>query len=231
MLSKVEADHNFEIDVQVVPDDQHISLLQMKKASGELPDIMTCNVPHMYNIFDPETELYDFSGEDWVKRLALPEVVEYNGKIYSFPMKSTSGYQAVIYNKDFFEDNNLSIPQTPEEFENLCITIKGMGVTPILMASERWVPQIWATAGFARAMGSDEKSIDMTEKVFSGEKKFTDYPELIAVLDYMLSLKANGYVNDDLATLSFDDAWGELSDQKGAMLMGEGPMIGQRQVL
>lgn len=229
MFDKLAKEEGIEIDAQVIPDDQFLNMLQMKKASGELPDIIQNNVPHVYNIFDPEEELYDFSKEEWVSKLVNPDVISYNGKPYAFPLKSTSGYQSIIYNKDFFDENHLEIPTTPQEFDALCKNIKELGVTPILIPSEKWCPQIWTTAGFSRAMGSEEAAKEMTEKVFSGEKKLSDYPQLIAVVDELLALKDKGFVNDDIATLSWDDAWVELSDKSGAMLMGEGPMIGENQ--
>lgn len=231
MFEKLEEEENIEVDIQVVPDDQIGSLLQMKKAAGELPDMIQRNVPHAYNIFDPEEELYDFSEEAWVDNLVNPDVSAYDGKQYAFPLKSTSGYQSIIYNKDFFDENQLEIPETADEFDALCETIKGLGVTPILIPSETWCPQIWTTAGFARAMGSEEAADEMTEAVFSGEKKLSEYPELVTVVDEMLALKDKGFINEDVATLSWDDAWVELSDAEGAMLMGEGPMIGQYQSL
>ena len=44
-----------------------------------------------------------------------------------------------------------------------------------------------------------------------------------------MDLNRKGYMNDDLATLGWDDLWGELADGKGAMVMGEGGMVGLQQ--
>ena len=231
MFEKLEEEENIKVDAQVIPDDQYLNILQMKQASGELPDIIQYNIPHLYNYLDPETELYDFSDEAWVDELLQPEVSQVDGKQYGFPLKANSGYQCFLYNKDFFEENNLSIPETTEEFDALCQQIKEMGVSPILLASDAWVPQIWMTNGYARALGSDEAAVEMTEAVLNGEKKFSDYPEMAEVIDNLLDIKEKGYFNDDIATLSWDDAWVELSDQKGAMLMGEAFMIPSNQAM
>ena len=53
------------------------------------------------------------------------------------------------------------------------------------MASETWVPQIWMTSCFARAVGSDEKAQEIADKVFSGEADFSDYPEFAEVIDWV----------------------------------------------
>lgn len=231
MFAKLEEEKNITVDAQVVPDDQYLNLLQMKQASGELPDVILYNIPHLYNYLDPETELYDFSDEEWVDDLIQPEVSQVDGKQYGFPLKANSGYQCFLYNKDFFDENKLSIPATTEEFEALCETIKEMDVTPVLLAGDSWVPQIWMTSGYARAMETDAAAEEMTQAILSGEKSFGDYPQMAEVIDYVLSLKDKGYFNDDIATLTWDDAWVELSDQEGAMIMGEAFMIPSNQAL
>ena len=229
MFAKLEEEEGIKIDAQVIPDDQYVKMVQMKKASGELPDVVQNNVPHIFNILEPEKDLYDFSDEEWVSQLVQPDVSQFNGKQYAFPLKANQGCQNVIYNKDFFDKNKLEIPKTPEEFTQLCEDIKKLDVTPILMASDTWVPQMWMTAGFARAMGSDEASKEMTENIFNKKKTFADYPQLANVIDELLALRDKGYLNDDIASLTWDDAWVELSDQSGAMLFGEGLTIGQNQ--
>lgn len=229
MFEKLENEEGIKVDIQVVEADQYLNLVQMKKASGELPDLFCYNVPQIYNVFDPESDLYDFSNEPWVENLVDPDGFRYNGKLFAFPIKSSSGYQSMIYNKDVFDKYGLDIPETPEEFDALCQNLKDNGVTPILVASDIWVPQIWMTAGYARAMETEEAAAEMTETIINGEKKFSDYPQLVEVIDYFLSLNEKGFMNDDVATLSWDEAWVEMADGEGAMLMGEGPMIGQQQ--
>lgn len=229
MFEKLEKEENIILDAQVIPDDQYTNMLQMKSASGDLPDIILNNAPHIFHILDPEKQLYDFSEEEWASKLKEPDITKMDGKIYAFPLKASSGMHAIIYNKDIFDEKNLQIPKTPEEFAKLCESLKADGIAPILVASDLWVPQIWMTSGFARAMGSEEAAEEMTQKVYSGEKKFSDYPELVSVIDDFLAMKKKGWMNDDVATLTWDDAWNRMSKREGAMIMGEGAMIGSQQ--
>ncbi|MFI3209424.1 MAG: extracellular solute-binding protein, partial [Eubacteriales bacterium] len=181
MFEKLE-EINIVLDVQVVPDDQFLNLLQMKKASGELPDLVNYNVPNIYGILVPEDDLYDLSDTSWASELLAPDMVTYNDSIYAFPYTSGDGFPIMIYNKTVFDTYGLSIPTTADEFAVVCETLIENGVTPIAIAGEQWVPQIWMSCGYSRALGGTEATQAMCDAVFSGQAVFTDYPEMIATI-------------------------------------------------
>ncbi len=228
MVVKFEEEYDVTVDATVVPDDQYLGILEMRIANGEMPDLVQYNAPHIYNVI-AEDQLYDFSGEAWTDLLVDASVTQLNGKQYAFPLKATSGYHSIIYNKGLFDELSLTEPTTVEEFDALCEALIAAGKTPIYLTSDMWVPQIWTASGFSRAFGESAASEEMTEQIFTGQAKFSDYPELVAVLDDLIAMRDKGYYNDDLATLTWDDAWAQMAAGEGAMIMGEGPMVGQFQ--
>ena len=52
-----------------------------------------------------------------------------DGKMFAVPFAAVS--HAVYYNKDVFKKEGLAIPQTWEEFLNVCATLKAKGYTPL----------------------------------------------------------------------------------------------------
>ncbi len=220
MIAKLEAEENIVIDMQVIPDDQYLNLLKIKVNSGVAPDLMDYNVPHIYGVLDPAKYFEDLSDQPWVKRLVNPSISEYNGKTYSYTFLSTSGFQAMIYNKDVFKKFGLEVPKTVAEFEKVCETLKNGGITPILLASDIWVPQIWMTAGYSRALGSAEAAKDFADKILTNKAKFTDYPQVVAAVDEYLSLFEKGWINKDFVTLNIDGVYEALGTGKGAMFFG-----------
>ncbi len=229
MFTAMEENLGVKFDLQVIPNDQNTSMLQMKAATNDLPDLILENVPDIYSIIDPVDSLYDLSDEEWVSRLIAPDVpMHTDGKTYGFPFTSLDGFQAMIYNKDLFDAKGWQVPTTPDEFDALCETIKADGITPILSASEPWVTQVWTSAGFARAMGSDEAAKAMSDSVIAGEKTFNDYPELAYVIDELLLLNEKGYFNTDLATLTWDETWIRIVDQEAAMIMGPANRVAEK---
>ncbi len=229
MVEKFEDDYDITVDVTVVPDEQFLGMLEMRVANGEMPDIVQYNAPMIFNVIDAEEHLYNFTGDDWTTKLVSPEVTELDGQNYAFPLKATSGYHGIIYNAAVFAELGLEEPSTPEEFDQLCQDLLAAGKTPIYLASDMWVPQIFTSSGYARAFGEAENAELATEQLFSGEKQFSEIPELVEVLDDVLALRDAGYFNDDLSTLTWDEAWLELVSGEGGMIYGEGPMVGQYQ--
>lgn len=228
MIAKLEEEQNIIVDLQVVPDDQYDNLLKMKLGSGECPDMIDYSVPQLYGLIEAPKYLADLTEEAWVERLVNPEISTYeDGKIYSFTFKSSNGNQGMIYNKKVFEENGITkLPDTPEEFDAACETLKAAGITPVLLPSDGWVPQIWMTSGFSRAFGSEEKCQEFADAILSNQAKLTDYPELAQVIDTYLSYFTKGYINDDYLTVSYDSCLERLANGEGAMMYGTSLMVG-----
>lgn len=217
MIKKLEKEENIKIDVQVVPDDEALNMIKMKLNSGECPDLIDFNVPAIYDIVDPAANFADMSEEDWVSKLKIPEnVTDDDGKIYGFPFLSVPGVHGFTYNEDVFAECGVSVPNTWDEFLNVCQTIKDKGITPIYMPKDTWVPQILMTDNFAKALGND-KVKEFSEKVMKNEAKWTDVPEFAEVIEKYLDLYKKGFINDNFTSATYDDAILAVAEGKAAM--------------
>ncbi len=226
MIDKLKADENIIVDLQIVPDDQYNNLLQMQINSGEAPDLIDYNLPAIYGLIDPETYLADLSDEAWVENLVNPSIVTHkDGKVYGFPFQASSGVSGIVYNKQVFEDNDIAIPTTEEEFNAVCDTLLAKGITPLLLPSDNWVPQIWMSIGEGLAAGSVEKAREIADALLTHKKEFTDYPELIKVVDTYLGMFDKGYFNQDYLTVSYDACLERLAKGEGAMLFGSAGIL------
>ncbi|MFV0466148.1 MAG: ABC transporter substrate-binding protein [Lachnospiraceae bacterium] len=226
MIAKLKEEENITVDLQVIPDEQYDNLLKMKLGSGECPDMIDYSVPQLYGLIDPTEYLADLTDEEWTSRLINPALSTYDdGKIYSFTFKSSNGNQGMIYNKSVFDENGIEIPKTQEEFDRACETLIAAGITPILLASDPWVPQIWMASGYSRAFGTDEKCQEFADAILSNEKQLTDYPELQAALNNYFSNFTNNYFNEDYLTVSYDSCLDRLANGEGAMLYGTSSMV------
>ena len=116
----------------------------------------------------------DLSGESWVANMEdwAKEANTYDGKVVGF---STWGidYEGVIYNKTFFEENNLEVPSTWDEFMGLCDQILELGVTPLYESiNGTWHTQSWVY-GLTPAMRQEKA--DFVEYLNAGkDNKFAD---------------------------------------------------------
>ena len=228
MIDKLAEEENIIVDLQVVPDDQYDNLIKMKLNSGEAPDLIDYNMPKICGFLgnEPEKYLADLSDEPWVDRMVNPDAFRFEGKMYGYCFTSMQGFQAMLYNKDVFEQAGITEePTTKEEFNEACEKIKAIGVDPILLPSDSWVPQIWMTAGYAQAMGSTEAGQEFSEKLFTNQDKLTNHPEFAAVIDDFAGNVAAGYVNDDWLTVTHDECIQRLATGKGAMYYQNGVAV------
>ena len=217
MIQKLEEEENIKIDAQIVPDDESLNMIKMKLNSGECPDIIDYNVPAVYDIIDPASNLADMTGEAWTDRLVIPgNVTAKDGKIYGFPFLSVPGLHGFIYNKDVFDKAGVEVPATWDELLAACEKIKESGTTPIFMPKDTWVPQILMTDNFAKILGADGCK-DFADKILKNETKWSDVPEFAEVLDKYLELYQKGYVNSNFASATYDDAIAAVADGTAAM--------------
>ncbi|RGC96979.1 extracellular solute-binding protein [Subdoligranulum sp. AM23-21AC] len=220
MVEKLEKEENIVIDFQVVPDDQFDNLLQMKVNSGEAPDLIVYQFPQLYSQVNPEEHFLPLDDCAWQSKVQAPELSTYNGKSYGFVFEASNGFQAMVYNKTVFEENGIEVPTTTEEMYAAADKLKAAGVTPFVLASDNWIPQIWMTSGFMRAIGVESEVQDMTKKILSNQAKFSDYPVLGDVVDEYLSFFPKGWFNEDYLTLDYDGALERLASGEAAMFMG-----------
>lgn len=219
MIKKLEEDENIKLDAQVVPDDEALNMIKMKLNSGEAPDLIDYNVPAIYDIVDPAANFADMTGEEWTQKLIIPANVtnKDDGKIYGFPFLSVPGTHGFIYNKDVFAKAGVEAePKTWDELLTACDKIKESGVTPIYMPRDSWVPQILMTDNFAKILGPDGAA-DFADKVMKNETKWTDHPEFFEVIDTYLALYKAGYVNENFASATYDDAIAAVANGEAAM--------------
>ncbi len=219
MIDKLKEEENIIIDVQVVPDAESLNMLKMKLNSGEAPDMIDYNIPAIYDIVDPAKNFADMSNEAWVGRLQIPDNVtcKADGKIYGFPFLSVPGTHGFIYNMEAFEKAGIKeVPATWAELLEACDTLKAAGITPIYVPKDSWVPQILMTDNFAKILGADGAQ-EFADKLMNNEAKWTDMPELAEVIDQYLDLYAKGYINDNFASATYDDAIAAVADGSAAM--------------
>lgn len=219
MIEKLEEEENIIFDMQILPDDEYKSVLQMKLNSGEAPDLIDYNTNNFVDL-NPNANLYDLSDTTWAAELINPDVVTYDDKIYAFPFQERNGIGSIIYNMDVFEEYGLEIPTNEEEFYAVCDALVEVGVTPILMSSDTWVPQMWINYEFPKALGGEEELAAFGEALVAGEVKVTDYPELAAVIDTYLDMFTQGYVNADYTTATYDSILTKMGSGEGAMIYG-----------
>src|SRR5699024_8321737 len=99
----------------------------------------------------------------------LIELVSGDGNIYSVPVNVHRG-NPVFYNMEVFEEHDIDIPTTFDEFFEVADELEAAGVTPLaLVDKESWpATQIFENV-LLGVLGPDDY-----QKLFNGEIEFSD---------------------------------------------------------
>jgi len=140
------ANPNVTIDIQAESDQGVKDKLRILAASNSLPDVYFSWAGDFTKKFvrgDLARDLTtDVTGE-WASSFtpAALEAYTYDGKLYGVPITLDAKY--LVYNKEMFAANNVSIPTTLEELLATCDTFKAAGVTdPITFGNVNGWPAI-----------------------------------------------------------------------------------------
>ena len=227
MIKKIFVEEKIRINVQVIPDEQASSIIRMKVNTGTVPDLLGFNLPAVYGLIKPELYLENLENEKWTAQLKQPM---YKGEpiydTYGMPFQENLGLGGIIYNKEVFAQYHIEVPTTEEEFEQVCEELAGYGITPVLMCSDRKIPQMWMDYTIPLAMGGNEACEKMVEAVVKGESTLEEYPQIATVIDDYLNLFEKEWVNEDYLSIEYQEALKRLVDGNGAMMMGNYGTVG-----
>ncbi|MEF3329733.1 extracellular solute-binding protein [Oceanobacillus oncorhynchi] len=227
MIEKFEEEHpNIQIDEQAIPVDGYRQRVSTVAAADELPDVFLTYAGSFTDelqksdLVQPITPLFEENPEwkDSFLEGAL-DPYDYDGELYSAPvaMSSTS---FLYYNKELFEENNLEVPETWDEFIETIDFFNEQGITPLAMGNKApWVAQsttfgviadrVTGTEWFMDAVNQDGASF--TDPVFidalSHFKELVDhnaYPEGANSLD---NTQAEQYFAQGEAAMMVNGSW------------------------
>lgn len=135
-----------------------------------------------------------------------------DGKTYAVPL-ATQTLQ-MFYNKAIFEEHDLEVPTTWDEFIEVNETLLAAGVTPMALgAKDDWILPIFSDIiGSARYGGAE-----FEEKVLSGETDFTD-PDYVAALQLITDVQK--YLTPDVVGVSYTDSQIQFTSGQAAQFPG-----------
>jgi glucose/mannose transport system substrate-binding protein len=163
---------------------------------------------------EPLNDIYQSEG--WMDKFpkSLIDMISKDGKIYSVPVNIHRG-NTMWYSKKLFEENNLKVPETYDEFFQVAETLKSKGITPFALGSAGGFESlnVFETV-LAGTLGSDDYY-----KLFNGQKRF-DSPEVKKALETYKRILS--YVNEDHAARRWQDAVDMITSGKAGMtIMGD----------
>lgn len=211
------ANPNVTIKQEILENEQYKNKLKVLSTSNKLPDV---GMTWAAGFLEPyvkgglfaalDDTLANGLGDKFVS--GTTEAYALNGKTYALPLELN--ITPVYYNKAIFEKNNLKVPQTYAEFQQVVKTLADSGVAPIALGNkDRWTGSLWYMYLADRIGGAEalKKAIDR-----SGS--FEDPSLIQAAAEIQNLVKMNGF-NKGFNGLSNDEGKAEFMNGTAAMYM------------
>ncbi len=205
-------DHpNVNIELELIAKTEYNNTMKIRNTAGELPDVFPVRQADLSAYGDtmiPLNDLKAVENNEYAKETMI------NGNVIGIPQAVFNEF--VYYNKKIFEEYNIKVPTTWDEFIQVCETIKsGNKYTPLLLG----LKDSWVDYPFNEYMpmleagdGQIYNKMALEDAPFSAGTPFnTAYNKIQKLYD---------------AKVCGNDALGYGWDQAGAMFVaGEGAMI------
>lgn len=215
-----EANPDVDIVMENVSDQAIKDKLSTMAAGGEMPDVFFSWSGEYCKKFARSELALDLTSyleddTEW-KDGFLPAFLNnstFDGKTYGIPFRSSVMY--MIYNKEIFEQYNLEVPETYDEFLNVCQTLQDNGVTPIGFGnSQTWYSAWWI--GTFNAQMVDPETLNADYNPETGQFTDTRYQEAIQML---LDLNDNGYFGSNVNSKDYYQVREEFCAGQVGMIM------------
>nr|WP_263324424.1 extracellular solute-binding protein [Neobacillus sp. Marseille-Q6967] len=130
-------EQNPAIDVTQVIVPEGMRVLKTRIARGDTPDIfITYPIEQDYVIRAEKGYLLDLTDELFLNNILANIQTRYEVDDKMYGVALTQNAVGVLYNKDHFQELNLTIPDTWDEFVDVMKTLKDAGKTPVLMPNK-----------------------------------------------------------------------------------------------
>ena len=143
-----EAVPDVEIEYLFIDNSNYDTIVDTQLSAEEGPDII-CESPGSalkHARLGYLASLDDLAGK---YSDAGTSVYSYDGSVYALP--GISWFEGIFYNKQLFEDNNIELPKTFDEYIAVCKQFQDLGITPLAAGLKSWEPMLKNSMAFVAA--------------------------------------------------------------------------------
>lgn len=226
--SFMEANPNIKVTNQSLDGTNYQQLLNTMMLGGSVPDVFLVQ-PHLIPDLVKNGYIKSLDGIAGIERQSgnqeITDLLSVDGNVYGFAINGTVGDPFVYYNKLFFEEHNLEIPTTLDEFDQLLSDIAAVGETPLAVSPGDLWSAMYSSRQiyFSKAFELDLIASHNAElSILTGETKLSDfYREPFEKISYYMS---NDWIAKDTLSMGWEQSAQYLVDG-GAQLFVSGPWV------
>lgn len=170
----------------------------LDRARNDMDDFYLLN-PDTVRRLGEEGKLMDLSDLECVKNLrdVVKTANTINGKLVAIPQEIVA--YGLFINKDMFDQYQLALPETPEEFLECCRVFKENGIETPIGANRWWLETFVLAQAYADLYNGGNTEAEI-EALNNGTKKYSDY--MRPGFEFLKELIERGYIDAKKAYVS-----------------------------
>lgn len=170
----------------------------LARVRNNMDDLYLLN-PDTIQILGEEGKLMDLSDLECVKNLrdVVKTANTVNGKLVAIPQEVVA--YGLFINKDMFDEYNLELPETPEDFLKCCKVFKENGIETPVGANRWWLESFVFAQAYADLYNGGNTEAEI-EALNSGKRKYSDY--LRPGFEFLQEMIDSGYIDAKKAYVS-----------------------------
>lgn len=202
-----------EIEFQFIDNSNYDTIVDTQLSAGEGPDII-CESPGSalkHAKLGYLTEVNELGG---LYSDAGTRLYSYDGNVYALP--GISWFEGCYFNKEMFEENNIELPTTFDEYIDVCKQFQDLGITPLAAGLKSWEPMLknsmaFVTAEYLSTPEGENFCADYREGKTTLEGTWNPY------LEKWSEMITEGIYTTDMTGIDHDQALEEFATGKAAM--------------
>lgn len=192
------------------------NIIKTRLATKDMTDVFLYNSGSLFQAMNPAQNLVDLSNEPWQANIlaSFKQVVTApDGTVRGAPIGAAMG-GGVLYNIPIYKELGLSIPKTWAEFMANSEKIKAAGKTPVIQSfGATWTSQLFVLGDFFNVQATVPTfAADYT----ANKAKYATTPAAMKGFDHGADVFKAGFLNDDFAAATFEDAVAKVAKGEGA---------------
>jgi len=202
-----------EIEFQFIDNSNYDTIVDTQLSAGEGPDII-CESPASALKHAKLGYLAEVNDLGAKYSSAGTNVYSYDGNIYALP--GISWFEGIYFNKTMFEENNIALPTTFDEYLAVCKQFQDLGIKPLAAGLKSWEPMLKNSMAFVTAeyLSTDVGS-SFGEDYRNGEVKLEGTWN--TYLEKWSEMISSGVYTTDMTGIDHDQALEEFATGKAAM--------------
>lgn len=208
-----EAVPDVEIEYQFIDNSNYDTIVDTQLSAEEGPDII-CESPgsSLKHARLGYLEKLDDLAAGYSE--AGTSVYSYDGSTYALP--GISWFEGIYYNKQMFEENEIALPTTFDEYIEVCKKFQELDIIPLAAGLKSWEPMLKNSMAFVAAEYlSTEEGKDFGEKYRSGEATLDGtWNEYLEKWSEMIT---EGVYTTDMTGIDHDQALEQFATGQAAM--------------